>query len=78
MVSNLALFCLVTYLATFQKNWAIFFKSSGHPDGEQDFGVNIHLPGTCTIKFFYRSFLSGRFRTRDLRIILLPGHKHVP
>jgi hypothetical protein len=25
MVSNLALFYLATYLATFQKNWAIFF-----------------------------------------------------
>jgi hypothetical protein len=26
MVSELALFCLATYLATFQKNWAIFFQ----------------------------------------------------
>jgi hypothetical protein len=26
MVSDLALFCLATYLATFQKNWANFFQ----------------------------------------------------
>ncbi len=31
MVSNLALFCLATVLATFKKNWVIFSKSSGHP-----------------------------------------------
>jgi hypothetical protein len=28
---NLALFCLLTVLATFLKNWVIFSKSSGHP-----------------------------------------------
>ena len=32
MVSNLALFCLANYLATFQKIGAIFSESSGHPD----------------------------------------------
>jgi len=31
MVCNLALFCLATVLATFQKNWVIFSNSSGHP-----------------------------------------------
>jgi hypothetical protein len=37
MVSNLALFCLATVLAIFQKNWAIFSKSSGHPGDESHF-----------------------------------------
>ncbi len=34
MVSNLALFWLATVLATFQKNWAIFSKSSGHDESK--------------------------------------------
>jgi len=31
MVSNLALFCLATVWATFQKIGQFFYKSSGHP-----------------------------------------------
>jgi len=32
MVSNFALFCLATVLATFQNIGQSFYKSSGHPD----------------------------------------------
>ncbi len=34
MVSNMAIFCLVTVLLLFKKLGNFFSKSSGHPDSE--------------------------------------------
>ncbi len=39
MVPNLALLCLATYLATFQKTGQFFSKSSGHPDYDLQDGM---------------------------------------
>jgi hypothetical protein len=38
MVSNMAIFCLVTVLATFQKIGQFFSKSSGHPELDRNNG----------------------------------------
>ncbi len=48
MVSNLALFCLATVLATFQKIGQFFYKSSGHP---------VLWPKENKILFFFHVFV---------------------
>jgi hypothetical protein len=53
MVSNLALFYLATFWPLFKKNWAIFSKSSGHPDSNSHlnfkFKVNIKFIAVANI-----------------------------
>ncbi len=53
MVSNLALFCLATVLATFQKNWVIFLQIIWSPclrvrpeptQVNHPFGASLSLP----------------------------------
>ncbi len=57
MVSNLALFCLATVLATFQKNWAIFSKSSGHPERIYRIRLWRYGSGTMTLSIMTLSIV---------------------
>jgi hypothetical protein len=62
IVSNLALFCLATVLATFSKKWAIFSKSSGHSAAQAE----THLK---FLEFKTFNFLCCSFHTLELQCL---------